>query len=110
MGKMKKYLVDTVIFIDHLNEIEKATDWLHNQNWDNLTISVITRAEILTGSNNENYKINSIWNHSLKLLRALKIYFLPVLPAFKGPSLKTKSDTNGIPFFHLFPLIILTPV
>jgi predicted nucleic acid-binding protein len=42
------YLLDSVILIDHFNNIEKATEWLR-ANIKNCYISVITRAEILVG-------------------------------------------------------------
>lgn len=43
-----KYLVDSVILIDHLNNIQEASAFLA-QNFDQITISVITRAEVLAG-------------------------------------------------------------
>lgn len=43
-----KYLLDSVIVIDHLNGIEPATAFLREQ-WHELAISAITRAEVLTG-------------------------------------------------------------
>lgn len=46
------YLLDSVIIIDHLNDISKATTWLR-KNHKNSFISVITRAEILVGFNDE---------------------------------------------------------
>lgn len=45
-----KYLVDSVILIDHLNNIQEASAFLA-QNFDQITISVITRAEVLAGCN-----------------------------------------------------------
>ena len=42
-------LIDSVILIDHLNGIEKATRFLLNLDPLETAISVITRAEILTG-------------------------------------------------------------
>ena len=44
----ERYLIDSVILIDHLNGIAKATKWL-SRNQDSF-ISVITRAEILAGA------------------------------------------------------------
>lgn len=53
-----KYLIDSVIIIDHLNGISKATDWLSKNK--NSVISVITRAEILSGTGeSELYTIKS---------------------------------------------------
>ena len=54
-----KYLIDTVILIDHLNGVKKATDWL-KKNKDSY-ISPITRAELLVGALDEE-------KHSIKLL------------------------------------------
>jgi hypothetical protein len=54
-----KYLIDTVIIIDHLNGITKATQWL-NKNKDSY-ISPITRAEVLTGAEEKE-------KHSIKIL------------------------------------------
>jgi predicted nucleic acid-binding protein len=42
-------LIDSVILIDHLNGIEKATRFILNLDPLETAISVITRAEILTG-------------------------------------------------------------
>ncbi len=47
-----KYLLDSVILIDHFNNIAKATQWL-KQNIKSSYISVITRAEILVGFNKD---------------------------------------------------------
>jgi hypothetical protein len=44
-----KRLIDSVILIDHLNGIEKATHFIAKLNPLETAISVITRAEILTG-------------------------------------------------------------
>jgi predicted nucleic acid-binding protein len=46
---MLERLIDSVILIDHLNGIEKATAFIESLNPDNTAISVITRAEILVG-------------------------------------------------------------
>lgn len=54
-----KYLIDTVIIIDHLNGIKKATQWL-KKNKDSY-ISSITRAEVLTGADEKE-------KHSIKVL------------------------------------------
>lgn len=45
-----KYLIDTVILIDHLNGVDKATKWLARLKGDEAVISVITRAEVLAGT------------------------------------------------------------
>ncbi len=43
-----KYLVDSVILIDHFNGIDSATAWMADRYGD-IAVSVITRAELLTG-------------------------------------------------------------
>ena len=43
-----QYLLDSVILIDHFNNISAATHYL-SQHQGNIAISVITRAEVLTG-------------------------------------------------------------
>ena len=45
---MLKYLVDSVILIDHFNGIDQATNWIADR-YSELAVSVITRAELLTG-------------------------------------------------------------
>lgn len=50
-----KNLIDTVILIDHLNGIKKATQWLKKNN--DSFISPITRAEVLTGAEEEKHSI-----------------------------------------------------
>jgi hypothetical protein len=46
---MIERLIDSVILIDHLNGVEKATRFIINLDPLETAISVITRAEILTG-------------------------------------------------------------
>jgi predicted nucleic acid-binding protein len=46
---MIERLVDSVILIDHLNGIDKATKFVLDLEPDETAISVITRAEILAG-------------------------------------------------------------
>jgi len=46
-----RYLVDIVIVIDHLNGVAAATRWLEARKPGELVISVITRAEVLAGTN-----------------------------------------------------------
>ena len=46
---MIERLIDSVIIIDHLNGIDKATRFILNLDPRQTAISVITRAEILTG-------------------------------------------------------------
>lgn len=45
---MKKYLLDSVILIDHFNNIHQATDFI-KQHYPECCISAITRAEVLVG-------------------------------------------------------------
>lgn len=42
-------LLDSVILIDHLNDMPKATEFISSLDPDETAISVITRAEILVG-------------------------------------------------------------
>lgn len=46
MGLM--FLLDSVILIDHFNDVSEATDFI-KKNADQLAISVITRSEVLVG-------------------------------------------------------------
>lgn len=48
MGRAVKYLLDSVILIDHFNGIEAATAFMA-EHGGGCAISVITRAEVLTG-------------------------------------------------------------
>lgn len=48
---MNGILLDTVILIDHLNGVAKASRWLNSIKDEGPVISVITRAELLTGAN-----------------------------------------------------------
>ena len=50
---MIERLIDSVILIDHLNGINKATEFILDLNPAQTAISVITRAEILTGLDEE---------------------------------------------------------
>ncbi len=51
-----KMLLDSVILIDHFNNINKATQFISDHQYD-LSISVITRAEVLTGFHSK-HKMN----------------------------------------------------
>ena len=56
-----KYLIDSVILIDHLNGVKKATKWLARNGESNSVISVTTRAEILCGADrDERYLISAL--------------------------------------------------
>lgn len=48
-----EYLIDSVIFIDHLRGIKTATNWLSELSKDQACISVITRAEVKAGAKSE---------------------------------------------------------
>ncbi len=64
----KKYLVDSVILIDHLNGITKATNWLKKNGTFNSVISVVTRAEILVGTSNANRLKITAWLNSFECI------------------------------------------
>lgn len=51
---MLNRLLDSVILIDHLNRITKATKFILSLQPEDTAISVITRAEILVGVSKEN--------------------------------------------------------
>jgi predicted nucleic acid-binding protein len=54
-------LIDSVIFIDHFNGSVKVNQWLKKHGESQSAISVITRAEILTGSlQNEKHIITAV--------------------------------------------------
>jgi predicted nucleic acid-binding protein len=50
---MIERLIDSVIIIDHLNGIDKATQFISSLHPEKTAISVITRAEILVGIEDE---------------------------------------------------------
>lgn len=50
-------LIDSVILIDHLNGIEQATQFILGLNNEETAISVITRAEVLVGIDDEKVQI-----------------------------------------------------
>ena len=54
---MMERLIDSVILIDHLNGIEQATRFILSLNHKETAISVITRAEVLVGVNDEKTQI-----------------------------------------------------
>lgn len=54
---MIKRLLDSVILIDHLNGIDKATRFILKLQPEQTAISVITRAEILAGLEEEGKKV-----------------------------------------------------
>ena len=61
MARMMERLLDSVILIDHLNGIEKATTFIASLNPDKSAISVITRAEILVGlDSGKNDKVKAL--------------------------------------------------
>ncbi len=54
---MIKRLLDSVILIDHLNGIEKAARFILELQPEQTAVSVITRAEILTGLREDDKKV-----------------------------------------------------
>ena len=52
---MVEGLLDSVILIDHLNGVRQATEWLALEEWNRLSVSAITRAEVLAGAKNEEF-------------------------------------------------------
>jgi predicted nucleic acid-binding protein len=48
-----KFLIDSVIIIDHLNAVAQATKWLVGLPEGSAVISPITRAEVLSGARDE---------------------------------------------------------
>jgi len=54
---MLERLLDSVILIDHLNRITAATDYISGLKTQATSISVITRAEILTGTDDSKKSI-----------------------------------------------------
>lgn len=56
-----QYLLDTVILVDHLNGIAKATQWLSHLKAGEAVISVVTRAEILVGTEPQNEAMIKLW-------------------------------------------------
>ena len=48
-----KYLIDTVVLIEHFNGLERATKWLSSLKRGEAVISVITLAEILVGAESD---------------------------------------------------------
>jgi predicted nucleic acid-binding protein len=49
-------LIDSVILIDHLNSVKKASDFLASLDPRETAISVITRAEILCGMDDDGFE------------------------------------------------------
>jgi len=79
----EKYIIDSVILIDHLNGIKKATTWLL-KNANNSAISVITRSEILAGAEPENLKFIKVF------LNSFNCYSIDVKIADKAAELRRK--------------------
>ncbi len=58
-----KYLLDSVIVIDHLNGIDAATEFLRDHG-DDSAISIITRAEVLAGCDDaQEASVRSLLSH-----------------------------------------------
>lgn len=90
-GKIEGLLLDSVILIDHFNGIVEATDFIEKNQRKNLFISVITRAEVLTGFANpqqlllakkllDNFKILTISKEDTDLAADLRREFRWKLP------------------------------
>lgn len=57
----KRYLIDTMVFIDHFRAVSQASHWLSSLKAQEAVISVITLAELLTGiSRDEEEPVNSL--------------------------------------------------
>ena len=67
---MIERLIDSVILIDHLHGVEKAARFIINLDPLETAISVITRAEILTGLDEE---------HQLEVIQLLDQYQLLII-------------------------------
>ncbi len=52
-----RFLIDSVILIDHFNGINKATEWLASLVEGEAVISSITRAEVLSGADEEDFHL-----------------------------------------------------
>jgi len=67
-------LLDSVILIDHFNDIKKATDYLRSVRTD-AVLSVVTRAEVLVGFESEEarYRGIALLNHFACLPITLEI-------------------------------------
>lgn len=116
-------LLDSVILIDHLNGIEKATTYLGNLTPEKQAISVVTRAEILVGIGKEEIKVVKILLDQYNLLPIDKAtadqaavlrkkYGWKLPDAFQaalcfqhGLKLVTRNTTNFNPSIHNFVLI-----
>ncbi len=65
---MIERLLDSVILIDHLNGIDQATRYLDKLTCQTIAISVITRAEILTGISSADKPTVKLFLDQFKLL------------------------------------------
>jgi hypothetical protein len=65
---MLERLLDSVILIDHFNNIPKATEFIINLDPEKTAISVITRAEILVGFDDKNSEKAKLLLDQFKLL------------------------------------------
>jgi predicted nucleic acid-binding protein len=113
-------LLDSVILIDHFNEIDKATDYLRSVRTD-AVLSVVTRSEVLVGFESEASRSRgaALLNHftclpvtveiadraaALRRERGWKLpdAFQAALAQERGLSLSTRNtrdfDTNRHPF------------
>jgi len=65
---MLERLLDSVILIDHFNNVTKATEFIINLDPEKTAISVITRAEILVGFDDKNREKAKLLLDQFKLL------------------------------------------
>ena len=121
-----KYLVDKDVLIDHLNGVGKATAWLEGLVEGEAVISVITRAEVLSGASEqekakillllESYDCLVIQRHTADKaaeLRRLKPWKLPdafqaALCILGNLTLVTRNTDDFDPDRHGFVLVPYT--
>lgn len=77
-----KLLLDSVILIDHFNNIPQASDFISKHQTD-ITLSVITRAEVLTGFHTKQHL-----HLAKQLLDHFKLLPLTVIEADLAASLR----------------------
>ncbi|SPD75774.1 conserved hypothetical protein [uncultured Desulfobacterium sp.] len=117
---MHNRLLDSVILIDHLNNVPKATKFLMGLNPDQTAISVVTRAEILVGVEDhdkekvivflDQYDVLSIDKNIADLAAGLRKRhgwklpdaFQAALAAYHNLKLCTRNSKDFNPKKHLF--------
>ena len=63
-----EFLLDSVILIDYLNDVDEAVEYLP-QVEDTVSISVVTRAEVLTGFDAPSWARGRLWRRSASRAR-----------------------------------------